>query len=41
MHDGSPGWRVAQESELMRGWAPEVRGAIAPRLNGRVSSLLG
>jgi hypothetical protein len=41
VHEGSEGWSVAQERELMRGWAPEVRGAMALRLDGRMSSLSG
>lgn len=35
--EGSDGWSVAQESEVMRGWAVEVRGAMGERLGGRVS----
>ena len=39
--EGSEGWRVAQEREAMRGWAPEVMGAMAVREDGRMSSLVG
>jgi hypothetical protein len=41
VQEGSEGWRVAQEREVMSGWAPEVMGAIAVREAGRVSSLSG
>jgi hypothetical protein len=39
--EGSEGCRVAQEREAMRGWAPEVMGAMAVREEGRMSSLVG
>jgi hypothetical protein len=39
--EGSEGCRVAQEREAMRGWAPEVMGAMAVREDGRMSSLVG
>jgi hypothetical protein len=35
--EGSLGWRVAQEREVMRGCAVEVSGATAERVDGRVS----
>lgn len=41
LQDGSAGWRVAHESEVMRGWAPEVMGEMAVREEGRMSSFLG
>ena len=41
LQDGSEGWRVAHESEVMSGCAPEVRGEMAVREDGRTSSLLG
>lgn len=40
-HEGSEGCRVAQLSEVMRGWAGEVSGAMAEREDGRTSSLPG
>lgn len=36
-HDGSPGCRVAQAREVIRGWALEVSGETAERLAGKVS----
>lgn len=41
VQDGSDGWRAAQESELMSGWAPEVMGEIGAREAGRISSFWG
>jgi len=41
LQDGSVGCRVAHDREVMSGWAPEVRGAMAFRPTGRVSSLFG
>lgn len=34
--DGSLGWRVAHERELIRGWAAEVIGEREVRVAGRV-----
>ena len=39
--DGSEGWRVAQERDVISGWAPEVTGEMAERAAGRMSSLAG
>lgn len=39
--DGSSGWRVAHEREVMSGCAPEVSGEMVVRVEGRTSSLLG
>ena len=36
-HDGSAGWSVAHESDVMSGWAVEVSGATAAREAGKVS----
>lgn len=41
LQDGSEGWRVAQEREVIRGWAPEARGAMAATEAGMASSLCG
>ena len=41
MQDGSEGWRVAQESDVISGCAPELRGEMALNPAGRVSSLFG
>jgi len=41
VHEGSEGCSVAHDRELMRGWALDVRGAIAARPTGRVSSFSG
>lgn len=39
--DGSEGWSVAHESDVMSGCALEVSGATAESVTGRISSLLG
>lgn len=41
VQEGSEGWRVAQEREVMRGCALDVRGDMAARDGGRTSSFLG
>ena len=41
VQEGSEGWRVAQEREVMSGWAPDETGAMGAREAGRMSSLLG
>ena len=38
-HDGSSGWRSAQEREVIRGCAADVMGDMGLRLDGRVSEL--
>lgn len=40
-HEGSAGWRAAQESDVIRGWAHEARGAIAATDAGMASSFVG
>ena len=41
VQEGSDGCRVAQEREVIRGCAEEVRGDIAESDGGRTSSLFG
>lgn len=41
VHDGSDGWRVAQEREVMSGWAWDVSGEMGERDGGRVDLLVG
>lgn len=41
MHEGSEGWRVAHEREVMSGCALEVRGEMEDKDGGRTSSFLG
>lgn len=39
--DGSDGWRVAQESEVISGCAPELTGEMGASEAGRMSSFRG
>ena len=41
VHEGSDGCSAAHESEVMSGWAPDVRGAMLERAAGRLFSLPG
>jgi hypothetical protein len=41
LQDGSEGWSVAHESEVISGWAGDVIGEMAVREGGRVSSFRG
>ena len=41
LQDGSEGCRVAQEREVIRGWAPEAKGEMAERESGMASSFVG